>query len=234
MRVPISWLKEYVDVDMSPADLDSLLTNAGMEGVGLDIIGLEGADLVWDRELVLLAQVIKVERHPAAEKLVLATVEYGADEPKVVVTGAPNLFQYLDQGDLSERRLFSPMVLEGATYLDPYKDLKPRKLKGKPLRGIYNDAMLCSPEKELGISEEHEGIILIQKDSEHQPDYHGRHAAARRARRRRVGNRHHPQHRPLRLDGRRGPRVCRPHQPAHPLCRIIRRDDGRWGCRRAA
>lgn len=163
MRVPISWLKEYVDVDMTPAELDSMLTNAGMEVTGLDIVGLEGADLVWDRELVLLAQVIRVERHPEADKLVLATVDYGADEPKTVVTGAPNLFQYLEAGDLTERRLFSPMVLEGATYLDPYKDLKPRKLKGKPLRGIYNDAMLCSP-VELGLGDDHEGILLIEED----------------------------------------------------------------------
>ena len=163
MRVPISWLKEYVDVDLSPTELDSLLTNAGMEGVGLEIVGLEGADLVWDRELVLLAQVLKVDRHPEADKLVLASVDYGADEPKTVVTGAPNLFPLLDAGDLTDRRLFSPMVLEGATYLDPYKDLKPRKLKGKPLRGIYNDAMLCSP-VELGLGEDHEGILLIEED----------------------------------------------------------------------
>ena len=169
MRVPISWLKEYVDVDLSPTELDSLLTNAGMEGVGLEIVGLEGADLVWDRELVLLAQVLKVERHPEADKLVLASVEYGADEPKIVVTGAPNLFPFLDAGDLTDRRLFSPMVLEGATYLDPYKDLKPRKLKGKPLRGIYNDAMLCSP-VELGLGEDHDGILLIEED-EHR-SYH--------------------------------------------------------------
>lgn len=164
MRVPISWLKEYVDVDLSPAELDEILTNAGMEVTGIDYVGVEGADLVWDRELVLLAHVLKVERHPEADKLVLATVDYGADEPKVVVTGAPNLFPHLGDDDLAAKRLFSPMVLEGATYLDPYKDLKPRKLKGKPLRGIYNDAMLCSP-VELGLGEDHDGILLIAEDA---------------------------------------------------------------------
>ena len=163
MRVPISWLKDYVDVDLTPAELDSMLTDAGMEVTGVEIVGLEGADLVWDRDLVRLAQVIKVEQHPDADKLVLATVEYGADEPKVVVTGAPNLFPFIGEGDLTERRLFSPMVLEGATYLDPYKDLKPRKLKGKALRGIYNDAMLCSP-TELGLGADHDGILLIEED----------------------------------------------------------------------
>ena len=167
MRVPISWLKEYVDVDLTPAELDSMLTNAGMEVTSVEIVGLEGAELVWDRDLVRLAQVVQVEQHPDADKLVLATVEYGAEAPKVVVTGAPNLFPFIGQGDLTARRLFSPMVLEGATYLDPYKDLKPRKLKGKELRGVYNDAMLCSP-TELGLGADHEGILLIEEDA-HRP-----------------------------------------------------------------
>lgn len=163
MKVPISWLKEYVDVDMTPAALDSMLTDAGLEVKGVELIGIPGADLVWDRELALLGQVVAVDRHPDADKLVMAKVEYGADEPKTVITGAVNLFPYLDQGDLTERRLFSPMILEGATYLDAYKDLKPRKLKGKALRGIYNDAMLCSA-VELGLGEDHDGIVLIEED----------------------------------------------------------------------
>ena len=163
MRIPISWLKDYVDFDLSPEALEELLTNAGLEGTGLERIGVEGADLVWERDKVLLGQILRVERHPDADKLVLATVEYGAEEPKVVVTGAPNLFPFLDAGDLTERRIFSPMVLEGATYLDPYKNGKKTRLKGKKLRGIYNDAMLCSP-VELGLGEDHEGILLLTEE----------------------------------------------------------------------
>ena len=79
----------------------------------------------------------------------------------MAVTGAPNLFAYVGRGDLTELRLFAPYALEGATLYDGHKDGRVKaKLKGRPLRGIYNDSMLCS-EKELGISEEHEGIILI-------------------------------------------------------------------------
>ena len=54
-----------------------------------------GADLEWDRERIVLARLLKVEQHPDADRLVLATVDYGADEPKTVVTGAPNLFPYI-------------------------------------------------------------------------------------------------------------------------------------------
>ena len=170
MRVPLSWLNDYVQVDQSPEEVDRILTNAGLEVKTIDYFGLPGADLEWDRSLIVLGQVLKVEQHPNADKLVLATVEYGGDEPEVVVTGAPNLFSFIGLGDISDKQIYSPLALEGATLYDGHKaELKKTKLKGRPLRGIFNRCMLCS-EKELGISEEHEGIILITKD-EWSPDY---------------------------------------------------------------
>ena len=170
MLVPISWLKDFVTVDRSVEQVERLLTNAGLEVKTIEYIGIPGADLEWDRDLIVLAHLLKVEPHPNADRLVLATVDYGDGRTKTVVTGAPNLFQYLEQGDVSSLQLYSPLALEGSTLYDGHKDGRvPTKLKGRELRGIYNDAMLCS-EKELGISEEHEGIILIKKDG-HSPDY---------------------------------------------------------------
>ncbi|MCP4415836.1 MAG: phenylalanine--tRNA ligase subunit beta [Chloroflexi bacterium] len=170
MRVPLSWLKDYVNIKQSPEEIDRLLTNAGLEVKTIEYIGLSGADLEWDRDLLVLGHILKVEQHPNADKLVLATVEFGSDEPEVVVTGAPNLFQFVGQGDISQQQIYSPLALEGVTLYDGHKAEKKRmKLKGRPLRGIHNRCMVCS-EKELGISEEHEGIILMQKD-EHSPDY---------------------------------------------------------------
>ncbi len=163
MRVPLSWLRDYVDFDLSIEEVAQLLTNAGLEVESITRVGLPGAALEWDRERVVLGRILRVEPHPDADRLVLATVDYGAAEPKVVVTGAPNLFPYLGRGDLSGEQLYSPFALEGATLYDGHKDgFVKTKLKGRPLRGIYNDAMLCS-EKELGISEEHEGIILMTR-----------------------------------------------------------------------
>ncbi|MCP5097388.1 MAG: phenylalanine--tRNA ligase subunit beta [Chloroflexi bacterium] len=170
MRVPLSWLKEYVDINQSAEAVDRTLTNAGLEVKTIEKIGLPGAALVWDRDLIKLSHILKVEQHPNADKLVLATVDYGAEEPEVVVTGAPNLFAFLGQGDISSQQIYTPLALEGATIYDGHKaEPKKTKLKGRPLRGIFNKAMACS-EKELGISEEHEGIILIRKD-EWSPDY---------------------------------------------------------------
>ncbi|MCB8926910.1 MAG: phenylalanine--tRNA ligase subunit beta [Ardenticatenaceae bacterium] len=170
MLVPLSWLKDFVTIDKPVAQVDRLLTNAGLEVKTIDYIGIPGAALEWDRELVLLAHLLKVEQHPNADKLVLATVDYGNGRIKTVVTGAPNLFDYIGQGDISGLQIFSPLALEGSVLYDGHKDGRvTAKLKGRELRGIYNDAMLCS-EKELGISEEHEGIILIKKGPT-SPDY---------------------------------------------------------------
>ncbi len=170
MRVPLSWLNEYVKIDQSAEEVDRVLTNAGLEVKTIEYIGLPDAELEWERDLIVLGHILKVEQHPNADKLVLATVEYGSDEPEVVVTGAPNLFPFIGQGDIGSRQIYSPLALEGATLYDGHKaEKKKTKLKGRPLRGIFNRCMLCS-EKELGISEEHEGIILITKD-EWSPNY---------------------------------------------------------------
>jgi phenylalanyl-tRNA synthetase beta chain len=164
MLVPLSWLKDYVEIDLSVAEVDRILTNAGLEVKTVEFIGLPGADLEWDRELIVLCHILQVEQHPNADKLVLATVDYGAAEPEVVVTGAPNLFEFVGQGDIASYGLYSPLALEGAELYDGHKEGNQKtKLKGRPLRGIHNRCMVCS-EKELGISEEHDGIILMQKD----------------------------------------------------------------------
>lgn len=170
MRVPLSWLKEYVEVNESIEEVDRILTNAGLEVKTIERIGIDGADLVWDREKIVLAHILTVEQHPNADKLVLATVNYGGEEPEVCVTGAPNLFEFVGQGDIAAQKLYAPLALEGAELYDGHKEgRKKTKLKGRPLRGIFNRSMVCS-EKELGISEEHEGIILMQ-DDEWSPDY---------------------------------------------------------------
>ena len=121
MRVPLSWLNEYVKIDQTPEEVDRTLTNAGLEVKTIEYIGLPGAALEWDRNLIVLGHILKVEQHPNADKLVLATVAYGGDEPEVVVTGAPNLFQFVGLGDIRDKQIFSPLALEGATLYDGHK-----------------------------------------------------------------------------------------------------------------
>ncbi|MFK7803614.1 MAG: phenylalanine--tRNA ligase subunit beta, partial [Anaerolineae bacterium] len=172
MRIPISWLKDYVDVIVSPRELADMLTIAGMEVDAVEYIGIpdpaknekDEDRLVWDRDLLIIGQITKVEQHPNADKLVLATVEYGQAEPEVVVTGAPNIFEFIGVGDITDKNIFTPFALEGAIVYDGHKEGQVKmKLKGKALRGIHNRCMVCSA-KELGLGEEHDGILLTNAE----------------------------------------------------------------------
>ncbi len=164
MRVPLSWLREFVAIEMPVEELARRLTFAGMEVAQIHRIGVEGAPLPWDPELIVVANVLEVRAHPNADRLVLADVDYGAGQPHTVVTGAPNLFPYRDQGRLS-RPLKAVFAREGAQLYDGHADgWVITKLKGRPVRGVMSDAMLCS-EKELGLSEDHEGILILPDDA---------------------------------------------------------------------
>ena len=166
MKVPVSWLKDYVDITLPIPELAERLTLAGLEVGGIQYIGLPGAELEWPRDKLVLGHILRVEQHPEADRLVLATVNIGAAQPETVVTGAPNLFEYVGKGDISGLNLRSPFVLEGATVFDGHAKEPGAKmvLKGRKIRGIMNRHMLCS-EKELGLSDEHEGIIIDRNET---------------------------------------------------------------------
>src|SRR5207253_290439 len=117
----------------------------------------EDAGPLWDRNKIVIGKVLTVERHPNADRLTLATVEYGAAQPKTVVTGAPNL-KVGDRGQTVIVALAGSVLFDGHADAKVLKELKPSKIRGVP-----SDAMVCSA-YELGISEEHEGIILLQED----------------------------------------------------------------------
>ena len=177
MLVPISWIKDYVEIDIPVELLAERLTVAGLEVAHLKYIGLPQVEvpgvrmprsdhLVWDRENILLARIVEVKPHPNADKLVLAMVDYGGDELEQCVTGASNLFVYKDQGEINPP-IWGAFAREGARVWDGQSE-KPRimTLKGKELRGIYNKSMVCS-EKELGIADEHEGVIILDHDEDY-------------------------------------------------------------------
>ena len=179
MLVPVSWIKDYVEIDIPIELLAERLTVAGLEVAHLNYIGVpqdvvpgvhmpKSDHLVWDREKLLLGRIVEVKSHANADKLVLAIVDYGGDELEQCVTGATNLFAYKDLGEINPP-IWSAFAMEGARVWDGHSDKKRQMiLKGKELRGIYNRSMVCS-EKELGISDEHEGVIVM--------DHHDRYVA---------------------------------------------------------
>jgi phenylalanyl-tRNA synthetase beta chain len=160
MQVPLSWLKEYVDLNLPTSQLADRLTLAGLEVEAIEKVG----DW-WDPELIVVGRLIGVRAHPNADRLVLVDVDYGGPEPEQVVTGAPNLFQYKDVEKLPVLKV--AFARAGALLIDAYSDEQPRpkkKLKPTKIRGIPSNGMVCS-ERELGLSEEHEGILLLPEDA---------------------------------------------------------------------
>jgi len=174
MKVPISWLKDYVDITVPIEELAERLTLAGMEVEHIEYYGVapsstaaihgtyetansvQHESLVWDREKIVIAQIVEVKAHPNADRLVLADVDYGGVAPHQVVTGAPNIFHLKGQGRLAN----GPKVVfaqEGSVLYDGHQAGQVKMtLKPAKLRGVKSDSMVCS-EKELGLSDEHEG-----------------------------------------------------------------------------
>jgi phenylalanyl-tRNA synthetase beta chain len=168
MKIPLNWLRDYVSLPTDVAELVERLTLAGLEVGGVRLLGLpapqglrvksEEVGPVWDRDKIFVAQVVKVEKHPDADKLKLPTVAYGEGRTKAMVTGAPNIHV----GDVGQKVI---LALSGSVLFDGHSSPKALKeLKPAKIRGVPSDAMVCSS-YELGIDEEHEGIILLEDDA---------------------------------------------------------------------
>jgi phenylalanyl-tRNA synthetase beta chain len=182
MKVPLSWLKDYVDVDMPVEELARMLTMAGVEVEEIRYVGLPMPEspgetqgdaratrqtnitgLAWDRDKIVVGAVLEVMPHPNADRLVLCRLDDGERE-HIVLTGAPNLFPYKGKGPL-EKPLKVAYAREGARIYDGHQSgWKLMTLKRAKIRGVESYSMACS-EKELGISEDHEGIIILDEDA---------------------------------------------------------------------
>src|SRR3989337_1341873 len=146
MRVPLKWLSEYVDLTLDPRELAERLTMAGGEGGQL----ITAAAGEWDG--VSVGEVVDVSRHPSADRLVLATVDLGG-ERHTVVCGAPNV--------AAGQKV--PFARVGASLIDGHTG-KPTVLKPAVIRGVESAGMVCS-EKELGLSDYHERILVLAEDA---------------------------------------------------------------------
>jgi len=173
MKVPISWLKDFVDIDIPIPDLAHQMTMAGLEVEEIRFVGLpipkEGsrdASLIgieWDREKIVVGSVSEVMPHPNADRLVLCKLFDGQQE-QVVLTGAPNLFEFKGKGPLP-KPLKVAYAREGAQIYDGHQPGHVLvTLKRAKIRGVESYSMACS-EKELGISDEHEGIIILDENA---------------------------------------------------------------------
>ncbi|MBX3029229.1 MAG: phenylalanine--tRNA ligase subunit beta [Chloroflexi bacterium] len=142
MRVPLSWLREYVDVDLSPEALADRLTLLGMEVRGIERIGAD-----WSR--VVVGELLTVDRHPNSARLSLTTVRVGDGEPTLsIVCGATNI--------APGQRI--PVALPGSVLPGD------RRIEIAKLAGVESQGMLCSGD-ELGLSSDADGILILPADT---------------------------------------------------------------------
>ena len=145
MKLSLSWLKAYVDVDLPARELGHRMTLAGVELDSVEAIGG-----TW--EGVVVGRVTEVAPHPNADRLRLATVDTGSDT-MTVVCGAPNVAA-------GQKIAFARA---GAKLLDGHSG-QPAVLKPAKIRGVESHGMVCS-ERELGLSTQHEGILVLPEDA---------------------------------------------------------------------
>lgn len=173
MKVPISWLKDFVDIVLPISELSARLTLAGLEVEEILLVGMaypEGdrhefkvQGLAWDPDKIITAAVLEVNPHPNADRLVLCQLDDG-QQIHTVLTGAPNLYPYKGAGPLAQP-LKVAYAREGSKIYDGHQPGQVlTTLKRAKIRGVESYSMICS-EKELGISDEHEGVLILDNDA---------------------------------------------------------------------
>lgn len=161
MNTALSWIKAYVpDLDVTAQEYTDAMTLTGTKVEGYSCLDK-------NLENIVVGEVLSVERHPDADKLVVCQVNVGAGEPVQIVTGAPNI----TEASVGEK---VPVVLDGGRVAGghdggalPEDGIKIKKGK---LRGVESCGMMCSVE-ELGADRDmypdapESGIYILPKDS---------------------------------------------------------------------
>lgn len=144
MKVPISCLKEWVDIDLDLNLLAEKLTDAGLEVESISPIGkIDG---------VFVAELIDISKHPNADRLSVCKVQL-KDEELSIVCGAPNLI-------IGQK---VPVALPDTVLVD-FNTGAELKIKKSKIRGVESEGMICS-EVELGLSSDHSGIMVLPENT---------------------------------------------------------------------
>ena len=140
MRTSLKWIKDLVPgiEDLTPQEYLDAMTLSGSKGEYY-------VELDKNLENIVIGQILKIEKHPDADKLVICQVNVGQEEPVQIVTGAPNVFE----------GAVVPVVLAGGSVAGGHDGNTPPeegiKIKKGKLRGVPSNGMMCSIE-ELGSS----------------------------------------------------------------------------------
>jgi phenylalanyl-tRNA synthetase beta chain len=148
MKLSYNWLKQYLDLDLSPEEVSTILTNTGLEVEGMETFesikgGLEG---------LVIGKVVTCEKHPNADKLSVTTVDIGNEQQLPIVCGAPNVAA-------------GQKVVVATVGTTLYSDNDSFKIKKAKMRGEPSEGMICA-EDEIGIGTSHDGIMVLPEDVE--------------------------------------------------------------------
>jgi phenylalanyl-tRNA synthetase beta chain len=141
MRVSVNWLKEYVDIEMSPKDLAELLTMSGLEVEAMEPLG-------HSLEEIVAARILSVKRHAEADRLFICRMDTGRGEVQVICS-APNL----------ETGAMVPMAMPGTELPNGMT------IEASTIRGVRSVGMLLA-EDEMGLTDDHTGIMVLPSDLE--------------------------------------------------------------------
>lgn len=149
MNVSLNWLKKYIDIDLSPAEVGEVLTAIGLEVEGEEEVesikgGLEG---------IVVGYVKECAKHPNADKLSVTKVDVGGAEDLDIVCGAPNVAK-------GQKVLVATV---GTVLYSP--EGEPWKIKKGKIRGEVSLGMICA-EDELGLGNSHDGIMVLPPEVE--------------------------------------------------------------------
>ncbi len=147
MKISIDWLKDFVDIEQTPEELDHLLTMSGLEVEGLEKFESVKGGLIG----VVIGEVITCKKHPNADKLSATTVDVGEKDHLPIVCGAPNVAA-------GQKVLVA--TVGSVLYFQNGDELKIKKAK---IRGEVSQGMICA-EDELGVGDNHDGIMVLDTD----------------------------------------------------------------------
>ena len=149
MEISLNWLKKYIDLDLTAAEVATILTDIGLEVEALEKVesirgGLQG---------VVVGHVVECWDHPDSDHLHVTKVDVGAEEPLQIVCGAPNCRQGL-----------KVLCATVGSVLYPNGGDEEFKIKRSKIRGVESMGMLCA-EDELGIGTDHDGIMELPEEA---------------------------------------------------------------------
>ena len=144
MKISLNWLKNYIELQKSPAELAQILTMAGLEVEEIATLGEVPQGVV-------VAKILSREKHPNSDHLSICQVDAGNGNVYQIVCGAPNC----DAGKIV------PLATLGTVFKE--EDGSDFVIKKAKLRGVESFGMMCSA-RELGLSEDHDGLMILPED----------------------------------------------------------------------